>query len=95
MVDEIGVEREGALEFGDGGVVPALENQDRSKLSASLRKAGVEVDRRPRQFKGAIERGGTDPGDSGWTAKGHGADHRRGWRADISHAAISRFSDQS
>src|SRR5882762_6479181 len=57
---EIGIEREGSLEFGEGGVVPALENQDMSKLSASLRQEGVEVHRRLRQFKGAIERGGTE-----------------------------------
>jgi hypothetical protein len=59
VVNEIGVEREGSLEFGDGGVVLALENQDISKLSASLWQAGVEVHRCLRQFKRAIERGGT------------------------------------
>jgi len=35
MVDEIGVEREGSLEFSDGSAVLALETQDGSKLSAS------------------------------------------------------------
>src|SRR5215467_10068756 len=39
-VDEIGIEREGALEFSDGGVVLALLKQDISKLSASLRQTG-------------------------------------------------------
>src|SRR5262249_40922706 len=56
IVYEIRVEREGSLEFGDGGVVPALVNQDVSKLSASLRQAGVEVHRRLRQFTGAMQR---------------------------------------
>jgi hypothetical protein len=56
MVDEIGVERKGSLEFGDGGVVLALEKQDQSKLSAGLRQAGVEAHRR--QFKSTIERSG-------------------------------------
>src|SRR5215813_8008771 len=60
MVDEIGIEREGALKFGDGGVVPVLVKQDVSKLSPSLRQEGVEVHRRLRQFKGAIERSGTE-----------------------------------
>src|SRR5262249_3736650 len=60
MVDVIGVEREGALEFGDGGVVLALVNQDLSKLAASLWQARVEVHRRLGQFKGAIEHGGTE-----------------------------------
>src|SRR5882724_11762202 len=59
MVDEIRIEREGALELGDGGIVLALEKQDMSKLSASLRQAGVEVHRRLRQFEGAIERSRT------------------------------------
>src|SRR5262249_25429498 len=56
IVDEIGVEREGSLPFGDGGVVLALVKQDISKLSASLWQAGVEEDGRLRQFQGAIER---------------------------------------
>src|SRR5215831_20903019 len=60
MVDVIGVEREGSLEFGDGGVVLALVNQDLSKLAAGLWQAGVEVHRRLGQFKGAIERSGTE-----------------------------------
>src|SRR5262249_46996088 len=46
IFNEIGVEREGSLEFGKGGVVPALEKQDMSKLSASLRQEGVELHRR-------------------------------------------------
>src|SRR5262249_38988044 len=32
IVDEIGIEREGALEFGDGGVVAALEKQDEGSM---------------------------------------------------------------
>src|SRR5262249_44410934 len=60
IVDVIGVECEGALEFGDSGVVPALEKQDVSKLGASLRQTGVEVHRRLRQFNCAIDRGGTE-----------------------------------
>jgi hypothetical protein len=48
MIDEIGVEREGALEFGEGCVVLALVNQDDPKLSASLWQKGVEVHRRLR-----------------------------------------------
>src|SRR5260370_15998221 len=60
MVDEIGVECKGALEFGDGGVVLTLVKQDISKLSARLWQAGVEVHSRLRQFQGAIERGGTE-----------------------------------
>ena len=60
MVDEIGIKREGALEFGDGGVVPALVKQEVSKLSASLWQPGVDVHRHPRQFKGAIKRGGIE-----------------------------------
>src|SRR5215467_10118554 len=48
MVDEIGVEREGSLEFGDAGVVLTLVNQESSKLSARLWQQGVEVDRRLR-----------------------------------------------
>src|SRR5262249_37770392 len=60
IVDEIGIERKGSLEFGDGSVVLALENQDVSKLSASLRQAGVEVQRGLCQFKRAIERSGIE-----------------------------------
>jgi hypothetical protein len=60
MVDEIGVEREASLEFGNRGVVPALVNQDISKLSASRRQAGVETHCGLRQFKGAIERNGIE-----------------------------------
>src|SRR5215468_4885273 len=60
MVDVIGIERKGALEFGDGGIVPVLVKQDVSKLGASLRQAGVEVRRHRGQFKGAIERGGIE-----------------------------------
>jgi hypothetical protein len=58
MIDEIGVERDGSLEFGDGGVMLALEKQGISKLSASLWQEVVEVHRCLRQFKRAIERGG-------------------------------------
>src|SRR5712671_4119937 len=60
VVDEIGIEREGSLEFGEGGVVPALEKQGIAKLSASLWQAWVKAHRRLRQFKGAIERSGTE-----------------------------------
>jgi hypothetical protein len=60
MVDEIGIQCDGPLEFGDGGVVLALEMQDRSKLRASLWQAWVEVHGCLRQFKGAIERSGTE-----------------------------------
>src|SRR5215468_8112602 len=60
IVDEIMIEREGALEFDDGGVVPALVKQDVSKLGASLWQAGVEAHCRLRQFKRAIERSGTE-----------------------------------
>src|SRR6266436_3850632 len=60
IVDEIGVELEGSLKFGDGGVVLALVDQNISKLSMSLRQAGVEVHRRLREFKDAIERSGTE-----------------------------------
>jgi hypothetical protein len=60
MVDEIGIEREGSLEFGDGSVVLALPNQDFSKLSASLWQVVVEVHRRLRQFKGTIECSATE-----------------------------------
>src|SRR5215468_11051602 len=60
IVDEIMIEREGALEFDDGGVVPALVKQDVSKLGASLWQAGVEAHRHLRQFKGAVERSGTE-----------------------------------
>jgi hypothetical protein len=60
IVEKIGIERQGALEFGDGGIVPALRKQDKSELSASLRQAGVEAHRRLRQFKGTIERGGSE-----------------------------------
>src|SRR5262249_12077896 len=59
IIDKIGIEGEGSLELGDGGVVLALVSQDLSKLSASLRQAVVEVHRRLRQFKGATERSGT------------------------------------
>jgi len=59
IVDEIGIELEGSLEFGEGGVVPVLEKQDISKLSASLREVGVKLHRRLRQFKRAIEGRGT------------------------------------
>src|SRR5262249_9180450 len=41
IVDEIWIEREGALKFRDRSVVPALVDQDTSKLSVSLRQAGV------------------------------------------------------
>ena len=37
-VDEIWIEREGSLEFEDGGIVLALEKQDKAKLSASFGK---------------------------------------------------------
>src|SRR5215831_17748557 len=60
MIDKIGIEREGALEFSDCGVVLVLPKQDMSKLSASLWQASVEAHRRIRQFKGAIERSGTE-----------------------------------
>src|SRR5215467_14581554 len=60
IVEEIGIERQGSLELGDGGIVLALVKQGVSKLSASLWQAGVEVHRRLRQFKGAIKRGGTE-----------------------------------
>jgi hypothetical protein len=60
MVDEIGVECEGLIEFDQGGVVMTLVMQDHSKLSASLWQAGVEARRRLRQFKGVIERSGTE-----------------------------------
>src|SRR5215470_381678 len=40
IVNEIGIEGEGSLEFGDAGVVPALVHQDISKLSASWWQAG-------------------------------------------------------
>src|SRR5258708_7156386 len=60
IVEEIGIEREGSLELGDGGVVPALEKQDMPELSASLWQAGVEVHSRLRQLKRAIERSGTE-----------------------------------
>src|SRR5437899_5083764 len=60
IVDEIGIEREGSLEFCDGGVVLALEKQDVSELSASLRQARVEVHSRLRQFKRAIKRSGIE-----------------------------------
>src|SRR5258708_7475399 len=60
MVDKIGVEREGSLEFGDGGVVLAIPQQDVSKLATGLWQAGVEVHRHLRRFKGAIERSGTE-----------------------------------
>jgi hypothetical protein len=60
MVDQIAVEREGTLEFGDRGVVLALVKQGISKLSVSLRQAGIEAHRHPRQFNGAIERRGTE-----------------------------------
>src|SRR5712671_3571004 len=60
MVDEIGVERDGSLEFSNGGVVPALEEQDISKRSASLWQAAVEMHSCLCQFKSAIERGGTE-----------------------------------
>src|SRR5262249_19337872 len=53
-VDEIGIEREGSLEFRDRGVVLALVKQGMSKLSASFWQAVVEVHSRLRQFKGAI-----------------------------------------
>src|SRR5215467_9293920 len=59
-VDEIGVELQGALKFGDGGIMPALENQDSSKRSASFWQACVKIHSRFRQFKGAIERSGTE-----------------------------------
>ena len=51
-------ERSGAVV--DAGVVLAFVNQDSSKLSARLWQEGVEVYRRLRQFKGAIERSGTE-----------------------------------
>src|SRR5262249_44966330 len=60
MVDVIGVERKGSLVFGDGGVVLALPKQDISQLSASLWQVVIEVHRRLRQFKGAIERSGIE-----------------------------------
>ena len=60
MVDEIGVEREGLLEFGHGSVVLALAKQDHSKLSASLRQACVNAHGLLRQFMGAIERSRTE-----------------------------------
>src|SRR5260370_28420326 len=60
MVDESGVERDGPLEFSNGGVVPALEEQDISKRSASLWQGAVEMHSCLCQFKNAIERGGTE-----------------------------------
>ena len=60
IVEEIGIEREGSLESGDCCVVPTLTKQDKSKLSPSLWHVGVEVHSRLRQFKGAIERSGTE-----------------------------------
>src|SRR5215468_4266821 len=60
MVDEIGIERDGSLEFGEGGVVLALVSQDVSKLSVSLRQARVEAYSRLCQFKGVIECSGTE-----------------------------------
>jgi hypothetical protein len=56
---KLGLSAKARSKFGDGGAVLALENQDTSKLSASLWQAGVEVHRCLRQFKRAIERGGT------------------------------------
>jgi hypothetical protein len=58
IVHEIGVERKGALEFCQGGVMLALEKQNKSKRSASLRQAGVEARRHLCQFNDAIERRG-------------------------------------
>src|SRR5712692_4649186 len=60
IIEQVGIERGGSLEVSHGGVVLALVNQDMSKLSVSLRQAGVEVYSRLRQFKGAIERSGTE-----------------------------------
>src|SRR5258706_14601917 len=60
IVDEIGIERQGSLEFGDGGVVLALEKQGSYELSVSFRPGDVEVHSRLRQFKGAIERSRTE-----------------------------------
>src|SRR5262249_7901251 len=60
IVDVIGVEREGSLEFGVGGVVLALVKQDMPKLSAGLWQAGVEVHRYRRKFKGAVYRSRTE-----------------------------------
>src|SRR5262249_18875191 len=60
IVDEIGVEREGSLEFGDGCVVLVLVKQDMSKLSAGLWQAGVEVHRFRRKLKGAVQRSRTE-----------------------------------
>jgi hypothetical protein len=60
MVEEVGVERKGALEFDHGGVVLALPKEDPPQLSATLRQARVEAHRRLRQFKGAIECSGTE-----------------------------------
>jgi hypothetical protein len=54
-VAEIGVEREGSLPRGNGGVVLACQKQDMSKLSVSLRQAGVKAHRGLGQFKGTIE----------------------------------------
>src|SRR5712671_3999594 len=47
-VDEVGIEREGSLEFCNRGLVLALVNQDMSKLSASFWQTVVEVHSRLR-----------------------------------------------
>src|SRR5258708_22256124 len=60
MINEIGIEREGSLEFGHGGVVLALVKQDLSKLSASLWQAVVEEHRCLRQFQSTIECSGPE-----------------------------------
>src|SRR5260370_13104209 len=44
-VDEIRIEREGSLEFGDGRVVLALPKQYPSKLGMSHRHAGIKAHR--------------------------------------------------
>jgi hypothetical protein len=46
MVDEIGVERKGALEFGDGGAVPALDELNDTKVGRYLGYSGRTGQRR-------------------------------------------------
>jgi len=62
IIGEIGIKREGALEFGYGGVVLALEKQHVPERSASFWQAGVEAHSRLRQFKSAygVELAGVD-----------------------------------
>jgi hypothetical protein len=58
MIDEIGIERAGAFQFGKRGVVPAPEQQNPSEMGVSLRQIGVELHGLAGEVEGMIKPGG-------------------------------------